>query len=732
MGTTTNELSVQSDAAFRAAFRMEHSLGAGGGGEVFLATQVSLARPVVIKAMQRELILDETHRRRFQREAKMLAELAHARITQLYQYGIWVDRPYLAMEYVDGGSLAQLMETQGALAPREAIRIAMEIAEALAYLHERNLLHRDIKPGNILLTRNRDAKLADFGLARPDNASALTGDGLVVGTLWYIAPELLVHGEASPSTDLYSLGMVTYQMLTMRMAFTEDISDLVKLAAHRVNEDVIPIQKRDPNLPPEVCGLVNRMIAKEPDKRPKSAARLVDELASLHDALATPSRRLRRPPEEGTAQLSSEEMQKAARPRTSPGRTRATRWGLSGKAKALMLGFALAGVTAGLLIGMRMRPNPEPVIENDPRVPVAPPTIERMPKWVHVRFTSVTPGHLIVRVVPTGSSMGKVLEAESRVLHEHDVTVEPLDPRVNYQVQVKLRLPNGTEQSVGSMHAASPLQEILGLARAIEKTDVVGSLKAYDESRPLKRGPMLERVQEILERSRWRARLAALGQVPAAVYADSDTHQADLAEIYRGFAPVRELDRYCEAHGLPFRSEVEKLLPFDLSPAVPPLDRAPPLAVAALPEVRLLVPADPNSALLVDMGDTLNDDAPLYSRATESLVGTLDVPEGADKKSKVQLRVTISNVKASTYPVTLEGFPVPLQFLPPYRHAITGESSVMYHSVPPRWLRPGRIKVTVRARVSPCTQNNFVKPIPITQDPASNMPRVEDVTLLAL
>lgn len=771
--TTADPLIVLSDAEFRAAYTIKHSLGAGGGGEVFLATQASLQRPVVIKAIQHSLLDDEVQLLRFQREARMLSRLSHVRITQAYEYGVWAGRPYLVMEYVDGGSLASLMEHGGALEPREAIRIALEIAEGLAYLHERKMLHRDIKPGNILLTADRSVKIADFGLARPHDEVGLTGEGLVVGTLWYIAPELLINEEASPRTDIYSLGMVTYQMLTMRMAFKEEITDLVKLAAHRVNDPIIPIQQRDPELPPELCSLVNRMIASDPAARPASAARVVEDLSNLYDALATPSRRLKRKPAdpaEGTAQLSADEMLQAAsarpgertkredwnarlanegesgsadaapgpvtpRPESTLRKSRRTRaqvswFHLSGHARALMAGFAIAGIVSGLLIGLRMQPRVPAVDPGLQAVRTSELKIERFPRWVHARFTSMTPGKLVVRCTP--SKGGPTLEAESSDLHEHDVSVEKLDMRTAYQVHVHLKLANGVEQAVGSQSAPSPLTELLDLARALEHLQVADALKDYDEARGFKKAPVADRIAAIPERVRFKARAAALGDLPAAVYADPDVLDSELVEIYRGFAPLRLLDHYADAHGLNYRTGVERVMPFDLRASDAPAPKVAPVATALFDDARLLIPYDPQAELLVDIGDQLSERSPLYHRAVPALEGSLVVPPGIDKKSPVQLKLSLTNVRSSLFSVTIEGIAVSLDFVPPYRHALAGDACVLYHAVPPRWLASaGRRKITVRAKAVRCTQNNFTRPITVYKDVEQNMPSVDDVTLLA-
>lgn len=759
--TAGDPLIEYSDAEFRAKYDVLHSIGAGGGGEVFLATQRSLSRRVVCKVIQRSLVADETHMRRFQREARMLSQVSHARITQLYEYGVWAGSPFLVMEYVEGGSLAQLMELSGPMEPREALRIAMEVAEGLDHLHARKMLHRDIKPGNILLTLKREVKIADFGLARPDGEQALTGEGLVVGTLWYLAPELLTSADASPGSDLYSLGMVTYQMLCGRMAFREDVSDMVQLAALRVNEPPIPLQHHNAKLPPEVCTLVNRMIAQDPGARPDKAGEVVRQLAELHDRLSTPSMRLKRPPLEadaaGTAQLPVEEVRAEhlsqtrrgerdgrngdaheadgrttdRRPRLSGSRSRRFTRRMNAPMRAGIAMALTAVVIAGLAAGWRLhRKPPPPAVDEDGVERVSQLVIERFPAWVRARMTTVAPGKLVLRVVPAGGGQGQVLEAESKDLHEHDVSVEPLDPRTNYDVQARLKLADGREQAVGSQLALSPLSEMLRLARDVEQSDLPHQLFVLDTARKMGEEPTVERVMALVERYQWMARLKKLADYPTHVYADPGLMPDELVALYRGFQGVRLLDHYAQAHGLAMATGVEKLMSPELTSGPDPIAAAPAVE-AQLEEKRMLLPTDASSTMLMDLSESISSANPLTVKGTAQVMGTLDIPPGLDGKRMGQVRFRVTNVRAWQFVVAIENFPVELTFVPSFDHALKGDTVDLYHTVPARWLTAGKHTVKITGGAVPCSDNNRVKQMTMKfGERERNFPRIDGVAVL--
>jgi Tol biopolymer transport system component len=262
-------------------------LGAGGMGEVYLAKDAQLNRTVAIKVLSQHLAGNVELRQRFEREARAVSSLNHPHICTLYDVGHEKDVHYLVMEHLEGETLATRLR-KGGLPTEEAMTYAVQIADALDKAHRKGVVHRDLKPGNIMLTRT-GAKLLDFGLAkqtaddRPSLSSAtqtatspLTAEGTVVGTFQYMAPEQLEGKEADARTDLFAFGAVLYEMVTGRSAFAG--KSQASLIAAIMTTDPPAISKLQPMTPPALDRLVQRCLAKDPDDRWQTANDLASEL----------------------------------------------------------------------------------------------------------------------------------------------------------------------------------------------------------------------------------------------------------------------------------------------------------------------------------------------------------------------------------------------------------------------------------------------------------------------
>ena len=203
-------------------YRRVRRLAAGGTSEVWLARDERLDRAVAVKVLHAHLLQDGTSRERLRIEARAVASLSHPGIVKVHEFVARDGHAALVMELIDGESLAARVRRDGRMAPRDAARITAQVAEALFHAHRRGVIHRDIKPGNILLDRNGRAKLVDFGIARVLSAASvgLTDPGSVMGTLRYMSPEQLAGEDVGPRTDLYSLGLVLHEMLTGAPAFS--------------------------------------------------------------------------------------------------------------------------------------------------------------------------------------------------------------------------------------------------------------------------------------------------------------------------------------------------------------------------------------------------------------------------------------------------------------------------------------------------------------------------------
>ena len=249
-------------------YRIDKPVGRGGMAVVYLATQLSLERRVALKVIVPEQATDPEFRARFQRESLIAASLDHPNVIPVYEAGLHGDLPFLAMRYIDGVDLGQLIESEGALAPARAARLIEQAAAGLGAAHARGLVHRDVKPANMLIDRTADEHLylSDFGIARAVNATTvMTKPGLPIGTVDYMAPEQINGDPIDGRVDIYALGCVLYQMLTGARPFERD-SDVAKLYAH-VAAAIPAASAQRPELSGAVDAVISRAMAKRRDDR---------------------------------------------------------------------------------------------------------------------------------------------------------------------------------------------------------------------------------------------------------------------------------------------------------------------------------------------------------------------------------------------------------------------------------------------------------------------------------
>jgi serine/threonine protein kinase len=223
-------------------------LGDGGMAEVYLAHDNSLDRRVALKVLRERYADDEEFVERFRREALNAAALNHPGIVQVYDRGRTEDGAfYMAMEYVPGGTLKERMKAEGSLDPHEAADLASQVAEALAVAHERGIVHRDVKPQNVLLAASGEAKVSDFGIARAASSETMTQTNAVLGTLAYMSPEQVRGERVGPASDLYSLGVLLYEMLTGELPYRGD--DPIATAMKRLEGEPPTRARRTPPCP---------------------------------------------------------------------------------------------------------------------------------------------------------------------------------------------------------------------------------------------------------------------------------------------------------------------------------------------------------------------------------------------------------------------------------------------------------------------------------------------------
>jgi serine/threonine protein kinase len=264
-------------------YRIEAQIGRGGMGVVYRAEQINLGRKVAVKVIAPQLAQEPAFRDRFRRESKLAAAIDHPNIIPVYEADTLGDLLFIAMRYVDGTDLRTIIQQSGGLQPRRAAQIVAQVAAALDAAHERDLVHRDVKPANVLLSGtppHEHAYLTDFGLTKHMSSdSALTETGQWVGTLDFVAPEQIMGQQIDGRADVYSLGCVFFETLTGQPPFPRDV-DIAKIYAH-LNEPPPRVTEHLPELSPEFDSVVARALAKEPAQRYQSAGEFREAVLGL-------------------------------------------------------------------------------------------------------------------------------------------------------------------------------------------------------------------------------------------------------------------------------------------------------------------------------------------------------------------------------------------------------------------------------------------------------------------
>jgi eukaryotic-like serine/threonine-protein kinase len=260
-------------------YQLGSLLGVGGMARVYVASDRVLERPVAVKVLSPPYAQDPVFVERFRREARAAARLSHPNIVAVFDSGADADQPYLVMEYVAGQSLAQLLARQGRLAPRRAVELAVEVCAALAAAHAQGLVHRDVKPANVLVDAEGRVQVADFGIVKAAAATTLTGTGMVLGTAAYLSPEQAQGGPVDARSDLYSLGCVLYELLCGSPPFGSGADgSAVAVAARHLHQPPEPPSAHNPQVDASLDAVVLTALAKEPAQRYQSAVELQDAL----------------------------------------------------------------------------------------------------------------------------------------------------------------------------------------------------------------------------------------------------------------------------------------------------------------------------------------------------------------------------------------------------------------------------------------------------------------------
>ncbi len=271
---------------------IQRKLARGGMATVYLADDQRLTRTVAVKVMHEGLGDDQDFIGKFDREARAAARLSHPNVVSVFDQGLHRGRPYIVMEYVEGCTLRHMITREGSFSPERALDLLIPVTAAVAAAHESGLIHRDIKPENVLISDRGQIKVADFGLARAISAQTVTATGMLIGTVSYIAPELVTHGKADPRADVYALGVVLYEMLTGSKPHTGE--NPIQVAYAHVHKAIpapssaVKTSWRESRngIPPYLDALVTSAAARRPSDRPVDARVLLDHMRQARESLA--------------------------------------------------------------------------------------------------------------------------------------------------------------------------------------------------------------------------------------------------------------------------------------------------------------------------------------------------------------------------------------------------------------------------------------------------------------
>lgn len=257
-------------------YKIIERIGGGGMALVYKAQDILLNRNVAIKVLRQQFVHDEEFIRRFRREAQSAASLSHSNVVSIYDVGQEEDVHYIVMEYIEGQNLNEIIKERAPLQVEEAVRIATQICDALGHAHHNQIIHRDIKPHNILIGRNGRVKVTDFGIARAVTSTTITQTGSVVGSVHYFSPEHAKGVVTGEKSDLYSLGIVLYQMLTARLPFLGESP--ISVALKHLQEEFDEPREVNPLIPQSVENIILKSMRKNPEERYQSAEEMMDDL----------------------------------------------------------------------------------------------------------------------------------------------------------------------------------------------------------------------------------------------------------------------------------------------------------------------------------------------------------------------------------------------------------------------------------------------------------------------
>jgi serine/threonine-protein kinase len=274
-------------------YRVDTPIATGGMSTVYRGLDIRLDRPVALKVMDSRYAGDQQFLTRFQREARAVARLKDPGVVAVYDQGFDGRHPFLVMELVEGGTLRELLRERGPMPPHAVAAVLAPVLSGLAVAHRAGLVHRDVKPENVLISDDGEVKIADFGLVRAVAEAKITSTSVILGTAAYLSPEQVSSGDAGPRSDVYAVGILAYELLTGQTPFSGD--NALSVAYQRVDHDVPPPSAAIAGVPTQFDELVTRATARDPDARFADAQDMGAELADIADELGLPHFRVPAP-----------------------------------------------------------------------------------------------------------------------------------------------------------------------------------------------------------------------------------------------------------------------------------------------------------------------------------------------------------------------------------------------------------------------------------------------------
>ena len=297
-------------------YLVQTPIASGGTSTVYRGVDVRLDRPVAVKVMDSRYAGDDQFLTRFQLEARTVARLKDPGLVAVYDQGLDARHPFLVMELIEGGTLRELLAERGPMPPHAVVAVLRPVLGGLAAAHRAGLVHRDVKPENVLISDDGDVKIADFGLVRAVAAAGITSTSVILGTAAYLSPEQVSDGNAGPRSDVYSAGILTYELLTGRTPFTGDTA--LSVAYQRLDHDVPQPSAVIDGVPTQFDALVARATARDPADRYADAIEMADAVDAIAEELALPPFRVPAPrnsAQHRSAALQRSQIDRAARTR---------------------------------------------------------------------------------------------------------------------------------------------------------------------------------------------------------------------------------------------------------------------------------------------------------------------------------------------------------------------------------------------------------------------------------